>query len=1020
LLVAAPGCTRNFFRQRADKDVAGVITQKNVFPDWRVLNWHVYPDPRARFADPSCPDRPPYPPDDYAARILSPNPQHPTKKVGAGRFEGTGYLASLSRWDAENRALDAAEDAAEAKKNLPPPPAAEKIPAPKPVPPAAPGASRAQPGIPGLSRGTETARLIPPVGPPEKAAAGRAPSVTESRDGGVIVAAGEIPDGDGKMIPAVMMIPTAQPPGKLPDAVVPEPTDPAAPPKPADPGPFPAGPGVPPGGPAVPGATGPYAVVATGAAASEYLKALATNETGYRIRMEQAVEFGLFNSREFQDRREDLYLAALPVTLERFNFAALGFFTETAALDFAGRLSGRTPRNAATFNTETGFSKLFPTGALLLVRVANQVVVDLTGDRPTTTLSNLSLSLAQPFLRGGGYAVTLEPLTGAERNMLYAIRSYARFRKLFYVAITAGGNITNNPYSFQGLSVNLGRGIGGNLTAPSVGYLDLLQQSAVIANQRRNIESLEQLLALYRAFREGGQQSDLQVSQVEQQLLRSQTDLLGSSNANTGGGGGGGGSGIRGYLDTLDNFKLQLGLPLTVGLDLEGTPLRPIRDQLARFDAVYAQVREMEALARRFDPAAPVADFRPRWRRLLTEPALVRGTGFARDITNRWAGWERLSGDAATTRLTELADERRRVLDRQADRQLKGQPEPAAETRRLNELNAEIDLGVFERAVRVYEAQPWAKEQGVLRATVQAAAFRDVFNAFYQLILEGRNERLAQIRRQWPKLPAAVVEGADLLDVPLDDAYTAGIQTALTHRLDLMNARGQVVDAWRQIKVQANSLQGVLDVQYNLDSSTPPGGANPVAFSGARTDHNLTFRGELPLVRRAERNNYRAALIGYQRQRRTLMAFEDNIANDVRADIREIRTIAELYRVQQRLVELGYSQVDNAQQVLLQPPAPGAQNDAGSQAALTNQVLQAQSSLVSAQNTLYTIWVNYLTSRMTLYLDLELMQIDERGGWCNESLPGSESPDGPPPPEPAPAGGERLPPPRPAEPGRGR
>jgi len=46
--LAGPGCSRNFFRQRADNDVTGILTQKNVFPDWQIKNWHVYPDPRAR------------------------------------------------------------------------------------------------------------------------------------------------------------------------------------------------------------------------------------------------------------------------------------------------------------------------------------------------------------------------------------------------------------------------------------------------------------------------------------------------------------------------------------------------------------------------------------------------------------------------------------------------------------------------------------------------------------------------------------------------------------------------------------------------------------------------------------------------------------------------------------------------------------------------------------------------------------------------------------------------------------
>ena len=93
-----------------------------------------------------------------------------------------------------------------------------------------------------------------------------------------------------------------------------------------------------------------------------------------------------------------------------------------------------------------------------------------------------------------------------------------------------------------------------------------------------------------------------------------------------------------------------------------------------------------------------------------------------------------------------------------------------------------------------------------------------MFNAFYQVVLEGRNERLAIARTQWPALPSLPVNGTDVLTAPLDEAYTAGIQAALSDRLDLMNARGQVVDAYRQIAVQANSLQGVFDVRYDLNS----------------------------------------------------------------------------------------------------------------------------------------------------------------------------------------------------------
>ncbi|MBA4063899.1 MAG: hypothetical protein C0501_09340 [Isosphaera sp.] len=928
LLAAAPGCTRKFFRERADADVAGVITQKNQFPDWVVKNWYVYPHPDARFAHPYNPDRPPYPVDDAAARLLSPNPQHPTKKTGVGRYDGEGYLRLLEQWDADNRARAAA------------------------------------------------ARAAPPgAAPAWSAVAG--PAVTESRG----------PD----LAPAVALEPA--PPAALPDPA------PAAPAQDPPPEKLPNAPRPLPPDPAV----NPEALPYGGALGDESLRALTSNQGGFRLALDQAVELGLLNSREFQDRREDLYLVALPVTLERYNFAAQAFFTEQVTRDFLGseRGGGRLWR----FDTTAGFSKNFATGASLLVRLANQVVIDLGSGRPDVAFSNLSLSFLQPLLRGGGFAVNLESLTQAERNMLYGMRSYARFRKLFYVSIAAGGEVTNNPYGLQGLSQNLGRGIGGNLTAPTVGFLPLLQLDAIVDNQRRNVAELDLLLRRARAFQEGGLIAPLQVNQVEVQLLNSRANLLGQ-----GATGGITGPGIRGYLDALDNFKLQVGLPLTVGLDPDDGPLRPVREQLSRFEDVSTDVRDLELAASRYSPADPPAETRARFRKLLAGSALVKGTAFARGIDSRLDALAGLANNALLAREADLLRERTALRAAREKRQDAGQPEPPDEARRLAAVESDIDLVGLERALRAFEARPWEGAGAADRGRVQAGAFRDAFNAFFQVALEARNERLADARTRWPRLPGAPVDGVDLLAVDLDEAYTAGIRAALTARLDLMNARGQVVDAYRQIAVQANSLQGALDVGYDYDVTTPAGGNQPFAFSSDRARNRLTFRGELPLVRRAERNNYRAALIAYQRQRRTLMAFEDNIANDVRNDIRELRALAELYAIQQRAVELAYSQLDNARETLFAPLAAGAVIDPGAAAALTDQVLRAQNNLLQAQNTLFNIWVNYGIARMTLYLDLELLQLDDRGVWCDEQ---GSRPDDPPRPDPAPG---RLPAPARLEP----
>src|SRR5205085_10239549 len=103
-------CTRVVFRKEADKEVAAVLGEKDKYPQWRIDQFHMYADPRARFADPTNPDRPPKPPDDPAAYDSAPNPQRPGK-AGVARVEGLGYLDLLKKWDDENRASQQEETA---------------------------------------------------------------------------------------------------------------------------------------------------------------------------------------------------------------------------------------------------------------------------------------------------------------------------------------------------------------------------------------------------------------------------------------------------------------------------------------------------------------------------------------------------------------------------------------------------------------------------------------------------------------------------------------------------------------------------------------------------------------------------------------------------------------------------------------------------------------------------------------------------------------------------------------------
>ena len=744
-LVVLVGCSRQEFRQRADRDVEGVIAQKNVNPAWKVENWHAYPDARARFADPSCPDFPPYPPDDYYAHLTAPTPQRPGRG-GAGRYEGDGYLAQIGEWDAANRAEDAATAAAEPKKKL---------------------------------------------------------------DGGA---------ADAEVLSAVV------------------------------------------GGTA------------------NYKNVFATTDQPYRLRLDQSIELALFNAREFQDRREDLYLAALPVTLERFSFAAQAFASEQLIRQSTGRDVAGGGGDQWSFNTTAGVNRRFATGATLLVRLSNQIVVDLSGSKPQVSLSNLGLTFLQPLLRGGGWAVTLENLTQAERTLLYAVRSYARFRKVFYVALAGQGDYANNPYGLQGLAANLGRGVGANLTARQVGYLPSVLRGATLANERKNVAALEQFLLLFENLKEGGGVNELQVNRVEQNLLRSRSTVLIST---------------RLYLDNLDAFKLQLGVPATMPIELDDAPLRPIRTQLGRFEDVYDQLRDVEAVGGQFTPGEPGTALRPRWMKLFTESPLVRGTSFARDYPTLAADLRRELDVTLARQFTALSESRRKLYDVRTDRQAKNLPEPPELIGELAAIEAAVDRIGFEQQLRRYEMQSWLRLPKERQAAEQAGQFRAVFEAGALVAIQPRDQRLTRIRSTWPQLPALTVDGQDLLRVPLDEANTKVAQAALVNRLDLMNARAQVVDQWRKIAVTANSLLGTFDVQYDLTATTPLGGNNGSALAQTRTQNTVTVRAEPPFVRRAERNNYRATLIAYQRQRRNLQAFEDNIITDSRQDLRSLRQLAE-------------------------------------------------------------------------------------------------------------------------------
>jgi Outer membrane efflux protein len=693
----------------------------------------------------------------------------------------------------------------------------------------------------------------------------------------------------------------------------------------------------------------------------------------YRLTFDQACELALLNSREFQDRREDLYLTALAVTAQRFSFAAQFFATETFFREYAGRRTVD-PGNRWGMASDVSMSKLFPTGALLLARFANTLVYEMSGNAPKrlSVPSTASLDLTQPLLRGGGRAVTLEPLTQTERDLLYNVRAYARFRKLFHVAIAAGGDlfatISDGGFVLQRL------GLSGNANTP--GYLPTLLAAALVTNEQNNVGELERIITFYHQLQGGGDVSPLQTAQVESQLLNSRSTLLQREQA------------LR---ESLDRFKFQIGVPNDLPLELDEGPVRPLSRQLQKLRDVYEKDRALQLEAKPLANADP-ADVREEFRKRLWSLALVQGTAFKEAAPARWAPLEKLSDDELAARIQQVAADRRALVDRQLVLESEGKLFPPGDQQRLDDLTFELDLALFEQALRAYVSRPWERifpelpdpERQERQRSFRQEVFRRLYDLFVRLLGTARDQRLEKIRTSWPEVPRACVNGVDLLTADLDQALAAVAQTALTNRLDLMNARAQLVDSWRQIAVQANSLFGVVNVQYHLDTANDPLSGNPFGFQGGRTRQLLSLNTELPLTRRLERNEYRTALVAYQRRRRILQASEDQVLFEARNELRALRVLSANYKIQQRAVPVAYSQRDNALETLRVPNPPGQSSSAGNAAALTQQLLGAQSTVLQNENLLYQFFINYYVTRLQLYRDLELMPLDPRGVWIDE------------------------------------
>jgi outer membrane protein TolC len=268
------------------------------------------------------------------------------------------------------------------------------------------------------------------------------------------------------------------------------------------------------------------------------------------LRLADCLEIAFENNRDAAAERESLYRAALDLTLERWRF---GWQPSAGA---SGDLSGSLEESEQwTADADLGLTRLFGSGAEVVANVGLGLFENLLTEDGVLQSSDWSLSVTQPLLRGFGARIVTEPLTQAERDLVYAVRSYERFRRTFAFDVATR-------------------------------YFRLLQSVDGLANEIANAESVRLVSARNQAMALAGRMSDIEVDQARQNELSAANRVIDAQQD----------------LDAqLDDFKLFLGLPIEFAMELDSAELVELSQSSLEFRPIEEQDAIAVALGGRFD-----------------------------------------------------------------------------------------------------------------------------------------------------------------------------------------------------------------------------------------------------------------------------------------------------------------------------------------------------------------------------------------------------------------------------------
>ena len=649
-----------------------------------------------------------------------------------------------------------------------------------------------------------------------------------------------------------------------------------------------------------------------------------------KLTQELSVDLALLHSRDYQTQFESVYLSALTLTGNEFEFATQWVagtgaqYTATGADLGGNRLLQVTDR--------LGLGRRLAGGGQLATNVLNSFFWDF-GTNTAGSNGLFVTSFTQPLLRGAFRHVRLETLTQAERNLLYDVRDFARFRRQFYLNTSSA-------------------------------FLSLLTQVQSIRNAKVNIASLQLNLIENQELREMRMVSQIQVDQIFQEYQNGRLALLFAE---------------QNLAASLDQFKFQLGLPSWVPFEIDESLLGQFELVDPRLVDVQHETQRLYERLLRYTPTENTRSEIPPYQVLVDayEDYLKlhdQAAELLPDIKRDLQKWQ--------ARL-EATDPARLSQNDQIDH--KQQADLAARiASTLSVLETGFEKRVqFDRALKKsiekYHDKPSLidhvqkekeKEDGNLEAQKpEMIAWRILYKAIGgPLREETSNLYIAQTQIR-----------LFLIDIDkLEIDQKAAVTFAHQNRLDQMNREAQVMDAFRKIEVAADALQSELNVTGQLGLGTDPSKNNAFRLDSSANTYRVGVQFDGPLNRLNERNVYRATQIAYQQATRNYVAGKDTIANEVRSSLRQIELRRLNFQIARQQLVAATRQVDQAQ-IALRSSFEANTN-------LTRDLLQSLQVLLNTKNNLIFNWIDYKIAKIRIFTVLELLYLDDNGVWINEDF----------------------------------